>query len=129
MPRGGRCSRRGLLIGPGAEIVAEPVDNARKSGMTWSQVRDRIDRGETGDKVAVGDPAAAPLGTDAEAGGAITDADEIARSAAAEEAGPTARDLAQRRTVTRPARAVFGLALAALALVCSIAAVALMLAP
>lgn len=34
-----------------------------------AQLRARIDRGETGEKVAVSDPAAAPLGTDDEAGG------------------------------------------------------------
>jgi len=33
------------------------------------RLRIAIDRGETGDKVAYPDPAAAPLGTDAEAGG------------------------------------------------------------
>lgn len=33
-------------------------------------LRRRIDRGETGDKVPAFDPAAAPLGTDDEAGGA-----------------------------------------------------------
>ena len=35
----------------------------------WQQVRDKIDRGETGDKVRGSDPAAAPLGTDQEASG------------------------------------------------------------
>lgn len=35
-----------------------------------AQLRDRIDRGETGSKVPASDPAAAPLGTDEEAGGA-----------------------------------------------------------
>jgi hypothetical protein len=34
-----------------------------------ARLRDRIDRGETGSKVPASDPAAAPLGTDAEAGG------------------------------------------------------------
>ncbi|NDW59941.1 hypothetical protein G0P98_25995 [Yangia sp. PrR004] len=34
-----------------------------------AQVRDRIDHGETGEKVDFSDPAVAPLGTDAEAGG------------------------------------------------------------
>lgn len=34
-----------------------------------AQLRARIDKGETGEKVAVSDPAAAPLGTDDEAGG------------------------------------------------------------
>ena len=37
---------------------------------TTDQIRDRIDSGQTGEKVAMPDPAAAPLGTDAEAGGA-----------------------------------------------------------
>ena len=47
----------------------------------WAQARAQIDRGETGDKLAAPDPAAAPLGTDAEAGGATTEAKDIARSA------------------------------------------------
>lgn len=37
---------------------------------TVDRLRADIDRGLTGDKVAGSDPAAAPLGTDAEAGGA-----------------------------------------------------------
>ncbi len=41
----------------------------RSGGAAVARLRDRIDRGETGDKVAFSDPAAAPLGTDAEAGG------------------------------------------------------------
>ena len=36
---------------------------------TTDQIRNAIDRGATGEKVAYLDPAAAPLGTDAEAGG------------------------------------------------------------
>lgn len=36
---------------------------------TVDQLRDHIDRGHTGDKVAYPDPSAAPLGTDDEAGG------------------------------------------------------------
>ncbi len=39
---------------------------------TGEQLRADIDAGRTGDKVAFPDPAAAPLGTDAEAGGATT---------------------------------------------------------
>ena len=39
-----------------------------------ARLRDRIDRGVTGDKVAFSDPAAAPLGTDAEAAGAPSQA-------------------------------------------------------
>ena len=91
-------------------------------------MRDRIDRGEMGDKIAVEDPAAAPLGTDAEAGGSGTDAEDVARSAALEDAGPAAQAVAQRRAAVPRRRNVVGLALAALAVVCSIAAVALALA-
>ena len=36
---------------------------------TTDQIRDAIDSGKTGEKVAHSDPAAAPLGTDVEAGG------------------------------------------------------------
>lgn len=36
---------------------------------TTEQIRDDIDSGRTGEKVDYGDPAAAPLGTDAEAAG------------------------------------------------------------
>ncbi|RDE08482.1 hypothetical protein [Pelagibacterium lacus] len=36
---------------------------------TVEELRNRIDRGETGDKVDWPDPAASPLGTDDEAGG------------------------------------------------------------
>lgn len=38
----------------------------------WSQVRKDTDSGKTGDKVDFPDPAAAPLGTDEEAGGEHT---------------------------------------------------------
>lgn len=51
---------------------------------TFEEVRGRIDRGETGDKVAAEDPAAAPLGTDAEAGGVPTPAADVGRSFEAE---------------------------------------------
>lgn len=37
---------------------------------TTDQLRNRIDQGLTGEKVAMPDPATVPLGTDAEAGGA-----------------------------------------------------------
>ena len=40
--------------------------------ITGEQLRAEIDAGETGDKVAFPDPAAAPLATDAEAGGHTT---------------------------------------------------------
>lgn len=41
----------------------------QEDGGTSEQLRDEIDRGGTGDKVAFSDPAAAPLGTDDEAAG------------------------------------------------------------
>lgn len=42
-----------------------------------------MDQGQTGDKVRHSDPAAAPLGTDAEAGGVSPTAGEIALDASA----------------------------------------------
>jgi hypothetical protein len=42
--------------------------------ISGEQLRADIDSGKTGEKVAYPDPAAAPLGTDAEAGGAPTTA-------------------------------------------------------
>jgi hypothetical protein len=116
-----------LLVDGTAE--AGRVSNARETDVNWSQVRDRIDRGETGDKIAVEDPATAPLGTDAEAGGSSTSGDHIARSAAAEQAGPAAQAAAQGETLARPRRALLVLALAATALVGVVAAVALALVP
>ena len=61
----------------------------------WAQARAQIDRGETGDKIAVDDPAAAPLGTDAEAGGAPTAPEDIARSARLQTHGAPARTAAR----------------------------------
>jgi hypothetical protein len=63
--------------------------------VNWAQARARIDRGEAGDKIAVADPAAAPLGTDAEAGGASTPAADIARSIELQSHGEGARAAAQ----------------------------------
>lgn len=48
--------------------------------MNWSQARHQTDSGKTQDKVDHPDPAAAPLGTDEEAGGARTPREEIAKS-------------------------------------------------
>lgn len=61
----------------------------------WAQARAQTDRGETGDKIAVEDPAAAPLGTDAEAGGASTAAEDIAHSARQQRRGEHARAAAE----------------------------------
>lgn len=51
-----------------------------KKKMNWSQARHQTDSGKTQDKVDYPDPAAAPLGTDEEAGGARTPREEIAKS-------------------------------------------------
>lgn len=51
-----------------------------KKRMNWSQVRHGTDAGKTRDKVDYPDPAAAPLGTDEEAGGARTSEEDIAAS-------------------------------------------------
>ena len=47
------------------------------------QLRQSIDQGQTGDKVNFPDPAAAPFGTDAEAGGFSPSEAEVALDAAA----------------------------------------------
>jgi|SRR5947209_6712288 len=44
---------------------------------TTDRLRDEIDSGRTGDKVAASDPAAAPLGTDDEAGGTPPNRDAV----------------------------------------------------
>lgn len=58
-----------------------------KKWMNWSQARDRITRGKTQDKVNFPDPAAAPLGTDEEAGGARTSPEDIAAAEFGRESG------------------------------------------
>ena len=87
--------------------------NSRDTGTAQSgasavdRLRRRIDRGETGDKVAVVDPAAAPLGTDAEAGGFSPTLREArmeedqgkAASASREAAGRTEPAPSQRSTL------------------------------
>lgn len=49
----------------------------KKPADTTARLRDDIDRGEAADKVGFPDPAAAPLGTDAEAGGFSPTPDEV----------------------------------------------------
>lgn len=53
-------------------------DPHRRPGATVAQLKADIDSGRTGDKVGGLDPGAAPLGTDAEAGGAPHDPDAVA---------------------------------------------------
>lgn len=47
------------------------------AGKNWSQIRKETDAGKDHDKVDNPDPAAAPLGTDEEAGGARTSPEAI----------------------------------------------------
>jgi hypothetical protein len=47
---------------------------------TTEQLRGDIDRGRTGDKIEVRDPAAAPLGTDEEAAGTPTPGEAVQRA-------------------------------------------------
>lgn len=61
-------------------------------GKTYAQLRDAIDRGQTGSKVPYPDPAAAPLGTDDEAGGAPTDPELIEQVMQRETANPARHD-------------------------------------
>jgi hypothetical protein len=61
-----------------------------------SQLRAEIDGGQTGDKVPFPDPAAAPLGTDDEAGGAPLRPDAIAAAAARETSRHTPTDAPDR---------------------------------
>jgi hypothetical protein len=58
---------------------------------TPANLRQAIDSGKTADKVPGLDPAAAPLGTDAEAGGAAASPDLIAADARLESQAPPPR--------------------------------------
>lgn len=49
----------------------------REPADTSAKLRDDIDKGKASDKVGFPDPAAAPLGTDAEAGGASPTREEL----------------------------------------------------
>jgi hypothetical protein len=60
------------------------TDETARRGATSAQLRDDIDSGRTGDKAPGFDPAAAPLGTDEEAGGTPPSPELIARARAAE---------------------------------------------
>lgn len=85
---------------PDSSDAAHPARNT-------DQLRDEIDSGRTQDKVAHPDPAAAPLGTDAEAGGVPPTREEIRMASreessriGAEEEPPALRDA--RRAMRPP---------------------------
>lgn len=60
----------------------------RRAAPTLEQLRYDIDRGATGDKKSSPDPAAAPLGTDAEAAGAPPGPEDVALASAQEHRSP-----------------------------------------
>lgn len=60
----------------------------RRPPPTSDRLRDDIDHGRAGDKVSFSDPAAAPLGTDAEAAGTPPSPEALARAERAETRRP-----------------------------------------
>ncbi len=58
--------------------------SSKDRGAAAERLRADIDSGKTGDKVAASDPAAAPLGTDEEAGGVTTPAEALEKARRAE---------------------------------------------
>lgn len=96
------ADNRRSRAGSGARPSDASGDRGQNDGRwpTVAQLRDDIDSGRTGDKVAATDPAAAPLGTDAEAGGTAPTGKAAARARQAESAsGP---DGTGKRDVFRP---------------------------
>lgn len=69
-------------------MMTQPPEPRR--GANVDQLRDAIDRGRTGCKVPMSDPAVAPLGTDDEAGGASWDPDLVAEVLRRETDNPAA---------------------------------------
>jgi hypothetical protein len=87
-PAGFRHPRRRVGVRPKPENLFmttprstgdTPPSDAPARGATTAQLRHAIDTGRTGSKVGAPDPAAAPLGTDDEAGGAPPDPELVAR--------------------------------------------------
>ncbi len=75
---------------PTQNNITQDGHPAGKAEPTTEQLRDDIDTGHTGDKVGYTDPASAPLGTDAEAGGASPTAAEVSQARTAETRRPDA---------------------------------------
>lgn len=82
----------------GAGPSAAPAD--RDAAATTDQLRSDIDSGRTHDKVAKSDPAAAPLGSDAEAGGNPPAAREVATARKHE----TGRKVAEKTSAAKPSQ-------------------------
>lgn len=72
------------------------TDRRTDEAPTAAQLREDIDSGEAGDKAGFPDPSAAPLGTDAEAGGNAATREEL-KIARKQEAG---RDVKERERST-----------------------------
>jgi hypothetical protein len=81
-------------------------DRKPRTAPNADQLRAAIDSGKTGDKVAFPDPAAAPLGTDAEAGGAPPASDELHQAFTAE-AGSISRRVPLHKGSALPVLFVF----------------------
>jgi hypothetical protein len=99
-----------------AEPVLVPFQPAKGTLETTEQLRIAIDRGLTGDKVDAADPAAAPLGTDDEAGGASNTSEQV-RLAASYELRQRPMQKAQRTSGLGHAWWLVGFALVFLALI------------
>lgn len=63
-----------------------------KLRMNWAKAKHRIDTGRTREKVNHFDPAAAPLGTDEEAGGTRTPPEDIAAASPRHNGHDASRD-------------------------------------
>jgi hypothetical protein len=90
-----------------------PPEPLRTQPRNLDQYRHQTDAGRFGDKVAVGDPAAAPIGTDDEAAGMPVPADIVAATAAhqsqiAQGEAATRAHEASTLTTTRRDHAVVG---------------------
>lgn len=96
-----------------------PQDGGPEDGgpETVDSLRGDIDRGVTGDKVPGSDPAAAPLGTDAEAGGTPATRAEIELEAQSRSVEPHARPTGAGSTAAWLIGAVLVVILVALAIV------------
>ncbi len=75
--------------------------NASRTPGNPDKLRARIDEGQTHDKVAMPDPAAAPLGTDAEAAGTPASAASVEKATRQEAAPIQRRSRGFERTAAR----------------------------
>ena len=82
--------------------MVSPADSDRSGSAETARLRADIDSGRTGDKVAMSDPAAAPLGTDDEAAGTPPPGHAMAAARAAE-ARPAAAHPTIAASATKPA--------------------------